>query len=355
MDNLKALKFIEESFLSPLIKDSNVTDISYNGKSIYYLDNFLGRCKSDIQIDENIARDFIRQLANLSEKQFSYQSPKLDVSIDRFRINAVHPSIARRKNVHCLTFAIRSASNEPIITDDSTFLNAELVSLFRVLLRSKVSMVIGGLTGSGKTEFQRYLLRSMPMNTRIIVIDNVLELDNLSLERELDLNIWQSDEKNKEATVQELVKNALRSNPDWLIVAESRGKEMVEVLNSAMTGHPIITTIHSLDINSMPTRIGRMVLMNEQKQDFDMLMQDIYYNFRFYIYLKREIGEDGLVSRFIEEVAEIDEKGRKSTIFLRKNGKITLNLIREEVLDHLNYKGDLDFQKYFVEERLWIK
>ena len=350
MDNQKAMKFIEESFLSPLINDSNVTDISYNGESIYYLDNYLGRRKSDIEIDENIAKDFIRQIANLAEKQFSFQSPKLDVSIDRFRINAVHPSIGRRNNEHCLTFSIRLASNKPIITNESTFLNAELISLFRVLLKSKVSMVIGGLTGSGKTEFQRYLLRSMSENTRVIVIDNVLELDNLSLNKELDINIWQSDEKNKEATVQELVKNALRSNPDWLLVAESRGKEMIEVLNSAMTGHPIITTIHALDLNSMPTRIGRMVLMNEQKQDFDFLMQDIYYNLRFYIYLRREISEDGLVHRYIEEVAEIDQKGHKNTIFYQNEEGYTVNKMRKDVLYYLRYKNDEVFKKYYVED-----
>ena len=60
-------------------------------------------------------------------------------------------------------------------------------------------------------------------------------------------------------------------------------------------------------------------MMNEQKQDFETLMQDIYYNFRFYIYLKRKIHKNGNVERYIEEVAEIDEKGKKNTIYLRKN------------------------------------
>ena len=350
MENQKAIKFIEDSFLSPLINDSNITDITFNGKDIYYLDNFLGRRKSEIQIDESTAKDFIRQIANLTEKQFSFQSPKLNVSIGRYRINAVHPSIARLNNDHCLNFAIRSASNKPLITDSSTFLNAELVSLLKILLHSNISLVIGGLTGSGKTEFQKYLLRSMPEYSRVIVIDNVLELDNLSLNNNLDLNIWLSDEKNKEATIQELVRNALRSNPDWLLVAESRGKEMIEVLNSAMTGHPIITTIHSMDLNSMPTRIARMILMNEQRQDFETLMQDIFYHFRFYIYLRREISKDGFVHRYIEEVAEFNQKGRKTPIYSCKKGIKRVFKMRKEVLEYLDYENDEEFKKYFVEE-----
>ena len=346
MDKEKLLLTLENSFLSSLLSDSQITDISYNGESIFYLHNLSGREKSSISISENDAKDFIRQIANLAEKQFSFQNPKLDVSFGKYRINAVHPSISRKNNEKCLTFSIRISSEKPIIKNDPTFLNAELISLFNVLLRSKVSIVIGGITGSGKTEFQKYLISSLEKYTRIIIIDNVLELDNLSLDNELDINIWQSDENNKETSIQELVKNALRSNPDWLIVAESRGKEMIEVLNSAMTGHPILTTIHAFDINSMPTRIARMVLMNEQSQNFDVLLTDIFYNFRFYIYLKRDIGPDGHVRRYIDEVAELDIKGNKTTIYKNKR----FYPIRKEVLEILNYEGDKSFIKTFIKE-----
>lgn len=346
MDKEKLLITLQNSFLSSLLEDPQITDISYNGETLYYLHNLSGREKSSISVSENEAKDFIRQIANLAEKQFSFQSPKLDVSFGKYRINAVHPSIGRKNNEKCLTFSIRISSEKPIIKNDQTFLNAELISLFNVLLRSKVSIVIGGITGSGKTEFQKYLISSLDKYTRIIIIDNVLELDNLSLDNELDINIWQSDENNKETSIQELVKNALRSNPDWLIVAESRGKEMIEVLNSAMTGHPILTTIHSFDINSMPTRIARMVMMNEQSQNFDVLLTDIYYNFRFYIYLKREIDSDGHVRRYIDEVAEFDIKGNKTTIYKNKR----FYPIRKEVLELLDYKNDKTFIKTFVKE-----
>ena len=78
--------------------------------------------------------------------------------------------------------------------------------------------------------------------------------------------------------------NCLRSNPDWLIVAEARGEEMLEVLNSSLTGHPIITTIHALDIYNMPNRMARMIMMNPQKLRFDDVYRDISHNLRFYIY-----------------------------------------------------------------------
>ncbi len=349
MDTEKAITFIEESFMAPLLQDSNITDISYNGDSIFYLHNLTGRQKSDITIDSTVAKDFIRQIANLTEKQFSYQNPKLDVSIGRYRINAVHPSIARKGSDNCLNFSVRIASLTPVITNESSFLNPPLIALLRVLIKSKVSLLIGGLTGSGKTEFQKYLITEMEDNTRLIVIDNILELALLpNVINDIDINIWQADERNGEASIQELVKNALRSNPDWLIVAESRGKEMIEVLNSAMTGHPIITTLHAFDINSMPTRIARMVLMNETKQDFQVLMQDIFYNFRFYIYLKRIFTKDGKVKRFISDIAEFDENGQKTTIYKGDDYSHKVFKIRKNVLKILDFEGDKEFSEYFV-------
>ena len=350
MDKLKALQFIESSFIKELLSDSDVTDISYNGAHIFYLHNYRGRQKMKETISEEEAKNFIRQIANLCEKQFSIQTPTLDVSIGRYRINAMHSSIAKRNNEGLINFSIRIASTTPIITEESAFLNAELICLFKILLRSNVSIAIGGITGSGKTEFQKYLISSLPMFSRIIVIDNVLELDNLNIDN-LDINIWQSDDRNKEASVQLLVRNALRSNPDWLVVAESRGKEMVEVLNSAMTGHPIITTFHAFDIEGMPKRMARMVMMNEQKQDYEMVLQDIHYNFRFYVYLKREIQGDGKVLRYISEVAEIDEKGTKNTFYSFKKGHKKIGRICESSLERLNYEDDQFFIDTFVKEK----
>ena len=148
----------------------------------------------------------------------------------------------------------------------------------------------------------------MPENTRTIVIDNILELDQLKIDRNLDLNIWQVDDNRSKTSVQSLVRTALRSNPDWLIVAESRGKEMLEVLNSSLTGHPIITTIHALDIESMPYRMVRMVMMNEQKMDFNDVYQDIAYHLRFYIYMKRKYLNNGAVLRYISSIAYLNGK-----------------------------------------------
>ena len=310
MDVNKAISFLENSFLKDLLKDDKVTDISYNGQDIFYVHNDKGRLKSDIAINKQEAKDFIRQIANLSEKQFSYQNPELDISFGRYRFNALHQSICRKNNEESTSFAIRIASSTLKFNEDSS-LDGLVKELLQILIDSNVSIVIGGQTGSGKTELQKYLLSLMRDYTRTIVIDNILELDQFKASSNLDLNIWQSDEKRESASIQNLVKNALRSNPDWLLVAESRGKEMLDVLNSSLTGHPIITTIHAFDIKSMPNRMVRMVLMNEQKMSFIDVYSDISYHLRFYIYLKRKYTHNGLVQRYISSIAYLNNKKMK--------------------------------------------
>ena len=334
MDTSKIVDYLEHSFLAPLLGNTKITDISYNGLDIYYVDNDLGRLKSEVIIDKQTAKDFVRQIANLTEKQFSYQNPKLDVSFGKYRFNAVHQSISRKNNEECICFSIRIASSF-LRFNQTNALDATLKELLDVLVDSNVSIVIGGMTGSGKTELQKYLLSRMKENTRVIVIDNILELDQFVPEQDLDLNIWQVDEKREDASIQSLVKNALRSNPDWLIVAESRGKEMLEVLNSALTGHPIITTIHAFDIYSMPTRMTRMVMMGDQRTSFDDIFSDISYHMRFYIYLKRKYRANGVVQRYISSIGYLNGNTMEE-IYGSDGRNKTTSLLSEEAMKMLN-------------------
>lgn len=333
MDNNKLIYYIENSFLRDLLSDENITDISYNGNSIFYMHNLQGRKKSKTEISSTDAKDFIRQIANLTEKQFSYQTPILDVTAGKYRLNAVHNSIGRTDEDQVITFSIRVASSTPKITDKSDFMTAELVSLFNALIKSNVSIAIGGITGTGKTEFQKYLLGKMEIATRVIIIDNVLELSQLKVNENVDFNIWQADEKLISTDVQTLVKNALRSNPDWLIIAESRGGEMLEILNASMTGHPVITTIHAYSAFNMPNRIARMVMMNDKRSDYYEIIKDVSENFPFHVHLSRKINREKKVVRYIDMITAIDKNGKMHKIYEFKKGEHIYHHLPKDLLD----------------------
>ena len=348
MEKEKTIEYIESSFLASLISDRDVTDISYNGSDFFYVSNTKGRMRSSMSVEHQLVKDFLRQIANLCEQQFSFSNPVLDISIGKYRINAVHQSIGKIKDNDVVTFSIRIASEKPRIDNNSDFFTPQIVELLKELLINRQSIVIGGLTSSGKTEFQKYLLRSMRINERIIVIDNVTELDSVRDEDNIDLTCWRVDERNEFSSCSLLIKNALRNNPDWLILAEARGKEMFDVLNSAMTGAPIITTIHSQDVKSLPFRMGRMVQRSEQKMDYSEVLNDIYYHFHFYIYLTKE-EKSGHINRFISEIAYINNNGKFFYIYKREgNNHHYYHLTNDAIYLLRNHEHSEMFNQYFV-------
>lgn len=312
-------EYLETSFLSPLLEDPEVTDISFNGEELFFVSNSEGRQRFDITLKEEEASSFLRQLANLTEKQFSVQSPILDVSFGRYRINAVNSSLARKKNKKTYTFSIRIESGECRIKEDSSFFDDKSISILKGLVANQESIIIGGKTSSGKTELEKWLLQKMTPNARVIVIDNVEELDMVE-NSNVDLTTWMVNEQIKDASFAGLIKNALRNNPDYIVVAEARGEEMLDALLSAMSGHPIITTIHAQDIEAMPDRIARLAMLGNQRLEKAELLDDIAHHLRYYVYVEKEIKDDGTVNRYIRQIGCLDEStGKMNLIYERGN------------------------------------
>ena len=320
--NDKALAYLENSFLKPLLEVEGITDISYNGETLFFQHNTQGRRKASEVLTKEDALDFIRQISNLTEQLFSYASPILDVSVGPYRINAVHPAIGRKKYDRAVTFSIRVGHlSTSVLDQDSTFMPREVKSLLLALLRLDQSIVIAGKTGTGKTELQKFLLLHLPESARIIVLDNVQELEEVANEASLDVTLWQTSGHVHEASFSDLIRNGLRSNPDWLIVAEARGKEMIDVLNAAMTGHPVLTTLHSQDLGSMTSRMARMVLMGDEHLRYDEVLHDIQNHFPFLIFLERKVNENRSIERFIQAVGEVQPDGSLHCLYEKKDGE----------------------------------
>lgn len=314
MENEERLAtYLENSFLSPLLQSESVTDISYNGLDIYYEDNIYGRKKADIPVSRELVGDFLRQIANFSEKQFSYLNPVLDVSFSKYRLNATFLSVTRVCNKKSYSFSLRIASSGSILDSVQSFFgNNRSKKILLKALEERKSIVIAGETSSGKTELQKWLITKLKEATRVIVIDNVQELE-LSRETDLDLTSWLVDENNPNVSFASLIRNALRNNPDYLIVAESRGGEMLDALNAVMSGHPIITTIHAKDIESIPYRMGRLAMLSGEKLLLEDTMSDIFHHFSYVVYLKKRVTDDEIF-RYIDQIGILNEKTKSIDI-----------------------------------------
>ena len=311
--NERIKEFVESSFLAPLLKKEGVTDISFNGVDLFYEDNHHGRKKANVHVDSSKVGDFLRQIANLAEKQFSYLNSVLDVSFSHYRLNAVFLSIGRVYDQKVYTFSLRICHEGSAISQDPSFFKGKSKKILLDALARRESIVIAGETGSGKTELQKYLLLHLPPATRVIVIDNVEELELSRGDGDLDLTSWRVDERFPDSSFPFLIRNALRNNPDYLLVAEARGEEMLSALNAVMSGHPLITTLHAKDIEAIPHRMARMAQGNEGKLSYDDLLSDVYHHFSTVVYL-RKVTEEGEVKRFVSQIGVLNEKEMKVDI-----------------------------------------
>jgi pilus assembly protein CpaF len=348
MNKAKLIDFIEASFLSPLLFDNDITDVSYNGQDIYYLHNILGRQKSSIIINSVEAYEFIRQIANLSEKSFSLIEPILDISCGRYRINAVHHTIATFLEEKTITFSIRLISKELKINDSSIPLAVN--ELFEFIIHNKISTIIAGATGSGKSELEKYIIFKIPDNERLIIIDEVDELGGGLDNSRLDINYWILSQ-NRNKNLSSMIQNALRSNPDWIIITESRGEEMYDILSAVMSGHPSITTIHAFDIDSILQRMSSMALMSNKNLKIKDLDRDLKYHFRFFVFMKREISDKGIVSRYISDIAISDGSNELIKIY-QKDMMESFHKIPNSIISKYQIPSRLkNFKKTFVLEK----
>lgn len=299
-DVQKASLYLENSMLKSLLQQTDVTDISFNGEAIFYQSSKYGRMKATFTMTYEEAFQLIKQLANLMNMPFTFMDAIVDMSITRYRIYAVGPSLSRKQYDPSLTFAIRIHPVEnhvvlKFLSNDSAWFR-----LFKFLISHHVSIVIAGKTGSGKTQLQKELLMLMNHAKRVIVIDNILELDGLCIP-ELDLSVWQIKST---YSIQKMVEGALRSHPDWIVIAESRGAEFKEVLRSVKTGHPIITTIHSDRLDHVYDRMVSMLLIDESISHMDQLKIEVNQSFPVLVQLvSQEVN--GAIHRFIEQVSII--------------------------------------------------
>lgn len=287
----KVITVIEQSFLKELLSDTAITDISYNGKDLYYFSTKSGR-QHYKSVDNALVLTFLRSVANFANVRFSYTDTFLDVSIGKYRLSAMHYALSRFGYEKTLSFALRI--NHDFLSNNPAYLGKDIEGLLKSIMSEYRSIIISGTTGVGKTTLQKYLITLLPPNTRVIVIDNVLELGEVhTLNETLDLTLWQTKD-NSAADIKEYVARALRFHPDYLIIAESRGEEMKEILQGAISGHPNIVTIHADSAEIAYERVTYLSGINDARA--------LYSAYPYVIHLAKRSETNGNITRFIEKI-----------------------------------------------------
>jgi len=120
-----------------------------------------------------------------------------------------------------------------------------------MIMKAGSMSVIGGETGSGKTELIKMMLSFVPKKDRIFMIEDVPETRIKELLPDHDIF---SLVTGNIVTISDLVQAALRNYPKWIVPSETRGSEAYEMIQAARTNHSGLTSIHSTNCRAHPRR-----------------------------------------------------------------------------------------------------
>lgn len=243
--------------IEPLLADPTVSDILINGSQQVYVERHGKIELTDISFsDDAHLMKIIDKIVSRVGRRVDESSPMVDARLpDGSRVNAIIPPLALDGPIVSIRrFAAIPLTMMKLI--DYKTLTPAMAELLAGLVHSKVNILISGGTGSGKTTLLNILSSYIPVNERIVTIEDAAELQ-LQQPHVVRLETRPPNIEGKgEVTQRALVRNALRMRPDRIILGETRGAEAFDVLQAMNTGHEgSMTTVHA---NTARDALGRM-------------------------------------------------------------------------------------------------
>ena len=321
------------------VDNDDITDISYtNNGQIWVRSLEKGSYRvENPAINNAVVEKLAFQCSNVMGTTFNNASPFLDAESPELRLNFVHESIA----TNGIALVIRKTPAK-IRLEEKSLLQSDYITkdvhdfLIKCVL-GHCNIMVCGETGSGKTEFVKYLASHTKEDEKIITIEDTLELHLDKIYPHRDIVAMKT---NNIASYTEVLVTCMRQNPKWILLSEVRSAEAVTaVRNSISSGHNILSTIHSDKASAIPHRLYSLM---ETDLDLEQFLGTIYRYIQLGVHIKAYYSPKyGKFHREIDEITEfyMDEETNKpvyNTIY-QKNmiGKIVKKKPSKHLMDYL--------------------
>ncbi len=249
--------------LEPLLRDAKISDILVNDKDHVFVEKggLLQRVDTSFRDDRHLLQ-IIDRIVSRVGRRVDESSPMVDARLpDGSRVNAVIPPLA----LDGPSMSIRRFGTGPLAANQLVQLKSispEMMEVLSSAVRARISILISGGTGAGKTTFLNILSQYIPNNERLVTIEDAAEL-RLAQENIVRLETRPPNIEGQGAIRQrQLLINSLRMRPDRIIIGEVRGEEAFDMLQAMNTGHEgSMTTIHANTPRDALSRLESMVAM----------------------------------------------------------------------------------------------
>ena len=249
--------------LEPLLKDDTVNDILVNGPNRIFIERAGKLVLTDITFkDERHLLRIIDKIVSAVGRRVDESNPYVDARLaDGSRFNAMVPPVA----VDGSLVSIRKFKKEKLAIGDLVKFGAfteEMAAYLQAAVSCRLNIIVSGGTGSGKTTTLNALSSFIDNTERVLTIEDTAELQL----QQIHVGRMESRPPNVEGkgavTQRDCLRNALRMRPDRIIVGETRGEEVIDMLQAMNTGHDgSMTTIHANSARDGISRLENMVAM----------------------------------------------------------------------------------------------
>ncbi len=249
--------------LETLLQDDTVNDILVNGPQQIFVERDGKLTLSDITFkDERHLLRIIDKIVSAVGRRVDESNPYCDARLaDGSRFNCMVPPIA----VDGSLVSIRKFKKDKLGVDDLVRFGAfteEMAAYLQAAVATRLNIIVSGGTGSGKTTTLNALSSFIDNSERILTIEDTAELQL----QQVHVGRMESRPANVEGkgavSQRDCLKNALRMRPDRIIVGETRGEEVIDMLQAMNTGHDgSMTTIHANSARDGISRLENMIAM----------------------------------------------------------------------------------------------
>lgn len=340
--------------LKQFLDADDVTDISYsNGGQVWLKTLSKGVFRvENTGIDNALMEKIAFQCANSMGKSFNMANPFLDAESAELRMNFVHDSIAKNGIAVLIrkTPAKIRLVKEKIIQED--YIRLDIHDFLLKCVEGHCNILVSGETGSGKTEFIKYLAAHTKENEKIITIEDTLELHLDKIFPHRDIVAMKT---NNIASYSDVLVTCMRQNPRWILLSEVRSAEAVmAVRNSISSGHNILSTIHADKAESIPSRLYSLL---ESNLDLEQFLRSIHRYVQLGVHIKGYYSTK--YQRFHREVSEVtefyvtsDTNEAKTQIIYKKtpDGKIIMHNPTGYLIGYLESQGVIMPKDILVKE-----
>ncbi|WP_456385709.1 CpaF family protein [Profundibacter sp.] len=249
--------------IEPLLKDETINDILINGPNQIFIERDGKLELSTITFkDEKHLMRIIDKIVSAVGRRVDESNPYVDARLaDGSRFNAMVPPIA----VDGSLVSIRKFKKDKLGIDDLVSFGAfseEMAAYLQAAVACRLNIIVSGGTGSGKTTTLNALSSFIDNDERILTIEDTAELQLQQTHVGRMESRPPNVEGKGEVSPRDCMKNALRMRPDRIIVGETRGEEVIDMLQAMNTGHDgSMTTIHANSARDGVSRMENMIAM----------------------------------------------------------------------------------------------